>query len=319
MTHFRVPVLDIGAWTGDGCPQDRARVAADLDAACCTVGFVQVLGHGIGDDVQAGLARALDDFFTLPTEAKAARRRDARGQRGWTPPGDGHRGSEDHVETFTVGTSADEHPWLDLPQREYAANVWPPELPGFRPAVQAYTAEAARVARTLTRIFACALDVPADVFTAATDHSLDVLRLHHYRSAPEGEPTGMAPHTDGGILTVLWTDGVPGLQVLGIDRQWHDVVPVPGALVVNLGDLAARWTNDEWRSTVHRVLPPVAGGTVRRRLSAAFLHQGNTDAVVAAIPSCVPRGQRPVHPPHHDRRAPGGEGPQRGVPTGRAR
>ncbi len=67
----------------------------------------------------------------------------------------------------------------------------------------------------------------------------------------------MGAHTDYGIVTVLWADpDIRGLQILDEEGAWHDVIPSPGALLVNLGDLLARWTNDRWISTLHRVLPP---------------------------------------------------------------
>ena len=66
----------------------------------------------------------------------------------------------------------------------------------------------------------------------------------------------LGAHTDYGIVTVLYADPVPGLQIVGPDGRWHDVVPEPGALLINLGDITAQWTNDRWRSTIHRVAPP---------------------------------------------------------------
>ena len=97
----------------------------------------------------------------------------------------------------------------------------------------------------------------------------------------------MGEHTDFGIVTVLWADQVPGLQVLDRDGTWHDVAPADGALLVNLGDLTARLTNDRWMSTLHRVKPPVVDGTILRRRSAAFFHDGNVDAVIATLPDLL--------------------------------
>ena len=90
----------------------------------------------------------------------------------------------------------------------------------------------------------------------------------------------MGEHTDFGIVTVLWADQVAGLQILGTDNRWHNAQPADDALLVNLGDLTARITNDRWMSTLHRVKPPVIEGIVARRRSAAFFHDGNVDAVV---------------------------------------
>ena len=145
-------------------------------------------------------------------------------------------------------------------------------------------------ARTLMQVFAAALELPGGYFDALTDHSIDVLRMNNYALPPgeitlDGELTGMGEHTDFGLVTVLWADQVAGLQVLGREGGWHDVSPVDGALLVNLGDLTARLTNDRWSSTLHRVKPPVVDGRILRRRSAAYFHDGNVDAVVATLPS----------------------------------
>ncbi|MBD3752302.1 MAG: isopenicillin N synthase family oxygenase, partial [Micrococcales bacterium] len=97
----------------------------------------------------------------------------------------------------------------------------------------------------------------------------------------------MGEHTDYGIVTILWADQVKGLQVLGADGSWNDVSPADDALLINLGDVTARWTNERWMSTLHRVKPPVIDGTIERRRSAAFFHDGNVDALIETLPSCV--------------------------------
>jgi isopenicillin N synthase-like dioxygenase len=91
---------------------------------------------------------------------------------------------------------------------------------------------------------------------------------------------------------------VPGLQILRADGGWQDVLPEEGALLVNLGDALARWTNDRWRSTLHRVLPPTdAEGRLVRRRSAAYFHDGDFDAVISVLPTCVAPGEQPHYAP----------------------
>jgi isopenicillin N synthase-like dioxygenase len=302
---FAVPVIDIGAYTGPGDPAARAEVARRMDEACSTVGFVQVTNHGIGDDVLAGLAGAIDGFFALTAEQKLAYRGPAVANRGYSPPRSEALSlsagaapatrMNDFFEAFNVGASASDHPGQELPAEHYAENLWPEEVARFRSDVGRYFAEAGRVARALTAVFADALGMPPGFFTGYTDHSIDVLRMNNYALDPgeitlDGELTGMGQHTDFGIVTVLWADDVPGLQVLGGDHLWHDVSPAPGALLVNLGDLMARWTNDRWMSTLHRVKPPVVDGRVLRRRSAAFFHDGNSDALVSTLASCAADG-----------------------------
>jgi isopenicillin N synthase-like dioxygenase len=312
MTAFEVPVVDISPYVTGGPPVERAAVAAAMDRACSTVGFVQVLGHGVPTAVTDALAAALDAFFALPLEAKARYQAPPSVNRGYTPPRSESLSlslgvepasrMNDFFEAFNVGAPASAFPGLDLPAEDYPENIWPDAVPGFRGPVEAYEAEAGRVARTLTTVFTDALGLEPGYFDAVTGHSLDVLRMNHYALPPgevhlDGELTGMGEHTDYGIVTVLWADRVAGLQVLGADGTWNDVVPAEGALLVNLGDLMARWTNERWTSTLHRVKPPIVDGTIVRRRSAAYFHDGDVDAVVAALPTCVPAGTAPLHPP----------------------
>ena len=131
-----------------------------------------------------------------------------------------------------------------------------------------------------------------DYFERFTDHSIDVLRMNNYQLPCADTPLqpdqlGMGAHTDYGIVTVLWADRVPGLEIHGTDGNWHPVLPADGALLVNLGDAAARWTNEEWISTLHRVAAPRLNGELVPRRSAAYFHDGNVDAVIECLPSCV--------------------------------
>lgn len=303
MSTFHVPAVDIAPYVAGGTPDERAAVAAAVDAACREVGFIQVHGHGIPADVLAGLGAAMDAFFAQDLATKKTWVRPPAENRGYTPPKseslslslgvESATRMNDFFEAYNVGRSVVDYP--DLPAEvagHYATNTWP-EVPDFEARVSAYFEHAGRVAVTLTEVFADALGLPAGFFETIADHSIDVLRMNNY-ALPEGtdvtldgDLTGMGEHTDYGIVTVLWADQVRGLQVLDAEGRWHDVSPEDGALLVNLGDLTARLTNERWLSTLHRVKPPVIDGTIQRRRSAAYFHDGNADAVVGPLPSCV--------------------------------
>lgn len=234
----------------------------------------------------------------------------ARGEPGYSPPRSesltnslGLVSAADLFEAINVGTQAADFPGLRLPESDYPRNVHPAEVPRFRPAVRDWFTEAGRVARTMTRIFGRALHLGDDYFAPFTSHSVDVLRMINYRlpsadAVLEPDQIGMGAHTDYGIVTVLWADQVPGLEILDTDGAWHPVQPAEGALLVNLGDALARWTNDHWISTLHRVAAPRVNGVLVPRRSAAFFHDGNIDAVIDCLPSCVssrrPAAYRPV-------------------------
>lgn len=296
-SEFSVPTIDISSYVEGGSSRNRKNTALDVDYACSTVGFMQITGHGIPDDAIAGLAGALDAFFALPAAAKASYIRPPAVNRGYTAPKseslslslgvESASRMNDFFEAFNIGTGE--------------PNTWP-DVTGFESSVSSYFDHAARVARTLTRIFADALDLAPDFFDAVTDNSLDTFRMNNYALPPgtvhiDGELTGMSEHTDFGLVTVLWADQVAGLQVLGTDQLWHDVAPADNALLVNLGDLTARLTNDRWMSTLHRVRPPIVDGTIMRRRSAAFFHDGNLDAVIAPLASCIEPGEERHYEP----------------------
>jgi isopenicillin N synthase-like dioxygenase len=304
-----VPVIDIGGWSD---PAARPAIAAAVDEALRTVGFMQVTGHGIPAPILDDALAALDTFVGLPLEAKRAYVPPSAGvNRGYAPPGSeslsyslGKEAPPDMFEAFNVGPDdvdrADPVIASEL-EGAFAANLWPTDPHGFREAVSSYFREARRVSHRLTDIFAFALELDPEFFEEVTDHSTDMLRLIHYRrdvDAPrevEGQ-LRMGAHTDYGICTVLYADAVEGLEIIGPDGAWNPVQPEPGALLVNLGDLLAEWTNDRWRSTIHRVVPPRVKGPARRR-SMAFFHDGNFDALVEALPSCVSPDNPAKYPP----------------------
>lgn len=290
ITSFRMPYADATV---------RAGVVREVDEAARTVGFMQITGHGIATDTLRQFTAATDAFFALDAAAKNKYRCPPGINRGYTPPKAeslanslGLTSAADLFEAINVGATAADYPGLGLPADIYAANVYPAEVPEFEAAVTDWFEAAGTVARTMVRIFGVALGGREDYFAPFTDHSVDVLRMNNYR-LPGADITldpgqlGMGAHTDYGIVTVLWADPVPGLEILGADGAWHPVQPAPGALLVNLGDALARWTNDQWISTMHRVAPPRVGGALVPRRSAAYFHDGNIDAVIACLPSCV--------------------------------
>jgi isopenicillin N synthase-like dioxygenase len=197
---FHVPAVDITAWVANGTDDEKAAVAAAIDRACREVGFIQILGHGIPTAVTDGLATAMDDFFAQDLETKRRSIAPKGTNRGYTPPKaeslslslgvESATRMNDFFEAFNVGLATSDFPGLDLDPMEYAENVWP-DVTGYRDRIDAYFAEAGRVARTMTDIFAAALDLPAGFFDAYTDHSIDVLRMNNY-ALPPGTATSSA-------------------------------------------------------------------------------------------------------------------------------
>ncbi len=300
-----ISVVDLSGFVG-GSTAQRTAVGEAIDRACRDVGFFTVVGHGVGSAQIEELHGAALAFFDLPLEDRLAVAMPEPGYPyGYSPlraealnRSLGGEAPPDLKETFNVGP-------IDPPPRPldemdddderavYAPNLWPAALPELRPAVEAHYRAMASLSVTLMEAFAIALGLADDAFAGHIDRHGSALRLAHYPdigAASAGANIRAGAHTDYGTLTILWTDGTPGLQVESVDGSWFDVEPVDGGLIVNLGDLMQRWTNDRWRSTMHRVVPGAPG----RRVSIPFFHNANWDARIECI---IDHGEAPRHPP----------------------
>ncbi|MGK9232631.1 isopenicillin N synthase family oxygenase [Inquilinus limosus] len=305
-----VPVIDLTP--GAAGEAVRRQVADTVAEACERVGFLVVTGHGVPAAVIDRAWAAAHAFFDLPEAAKRTVVMPRPGYPyGYSPVAGeslarslGDRRPPDLKESFSIGPADLTPP----PESEdavafaWAANLWPAEPPGFRDAMLAYYRELSGLAGRLMRLFALGLGLPESFFDGRIDRAISALRLLNYPDQPVAPEPGQlraGAHTDYGSLTILLPQDAPGgLEVQGLDGTWHAVPTVPGGFVINLGDLMARWTNDRWRSTLHRVVnpPPDAAGSTRRQ-SIAFFHQPNWDAEIACLPTCLAPGETPRYPP----------------------
>ena len=173
-------------------------------------------------------------------------------------------------------------------------NVWPP-YPGFREALSDYYGEVLTLARQLIRLFAEVLELPADFFTPLVSKPGAMGRLIHYppQSASDPEALGIGAHTDIECFTILCQGTVPALQILNSAGEWIQAPPIPGTFVVNIGDMLARWTNDKFISTVHRVW----NITCEERYSIPFFFGVNYDATIKTLEPCLEEGQTSKYEP----------------------
>jgi len=298
-TTLPVHPLDLEPFRTGG-PAERLEVARRLDAACRDTGFLVVTGHGVPQPTCDAVLDAFAAFFDLPDDAKrAVVVDDPSANRGYSALGQeglsysrGEESPRDLFEAFNVGSEDTEGDYYERHRSFYAPNTWPAEPRHLHDAWRAYDRAVTEVAHHLLEAMALALDLPDEWFVERCEHAIITTRAINYERR-EGAPDPvegqmrMGAHTDYGILTVLLADDVPGLQVFR-DGVWHDVSTPRGAFVCNLGDMLARWTNDRWISTMHRVVPPPASsnGPVRRRSIARFL-DCPPDLVVETIPSCI--------------------------------
>lgn len=266
------------------------KTADEISDACRHSGFFVVRGHGIAPEVFDDAYAASLDFFGRPLDAKQQlemRTSTARGDNDYSPYGysallaenayayTGRQGMpSDYVEKFSAGRLIlDDAEDLPFPADERGARL--------RAALKRYFAACESMADRIAELLALALDLPRDFFATRTNTSNDSLRSHLYPGVdPEfRNDQGMGQHTDGTLITLLTQDG-PGLQLQDRTGRWLDVeVPERDSFIVNIGDLMARWSNDEYVSTPHRVRL-----ADRRRQSIVFFKLANDDAVIECFP-----------------------------------
>ena len=295
----RVPLIDLSPFL-EGSESDKNIVARSVDDACRDVGFLLVTGHGISPILRADVEQAMVTFFSLPVETKtrwAATPDNVRGYRGMNAMALARSRGEDSppdlMERFTVGQ-------FDVPDDEYhtarrnthfQANRWPDVLPSFEQSARRYYREMERLAADLMRLFARALNLPDGHFEPYFDRHISLLVTNFYppqQQEPKPGQLRAGAHTDYGSLTILTPSISPGgLQVRNQDGSWEDVPQVEGSFVVNIGDLMAQWTNDQWVSTMHRVVNPETRNMGKARMSIVFFQQPNDDAMISCIPTCT--------------------------------
>ena len=173
----------------------------------------------------------------------------------------------------------------------YGPNLWPTEPTGIRAALTEYCNELEALGSRVLQLFAAALELPHDYFERFHTEPMCALRCINY-PATDGDvlpsQRGAGEHSDDGSITMLKSDPeVPGLEIRLPSGEWIAAPLVDDGFVINIGDLMARWTNDRWVSTLHRVTNPGSGssGTVRRQ-SMAYFHNTNFDAEIECIPTC---------------------------------
>ncbi len=307
-----IPVIDLAPYFTGGAA-DRQRVAATVGRACEEIGFLVIANHGVSEQTIRDGFQVSREFFARPVaEKRRYAPADPSVPRGYTGFASkslartlGLDAPPDLREQFFIGPLAGEaerFAHIEGAARFYGENVWPETPADYRPAMSRLYREMEDLAFSLMRIFALALNLDEHYFDDKIDHHFSTLPSNHYPPPPEDrepEQIRTGPHTDFGSLTILAIDDAPGgLQVEMPGQGWRDVRPAPETLVVNLGDMMARWTNDRWRSTLHRVAnPPEALADATRRQSMGFFLHPNYDAEIACLPGCVAPGATPEYPP----------------------
>jgi isopenicillin N synthase-like dioxygenase len=288
-----VPVIDIEPLRS-GDLAGRQAVARSIGAACKDIGFFAVVNHGVPADLVARTFDVCRRFFALPVEDKAhIAIEQSPCHRGWFAVGGENLdpAKQQYAGDFKEGIKIGQ----DLPVNHryvvdgialHGPNQWPAEPVDFTPTLREYCAALTTLGRRIVRAFALVLEVPEDHFDRFFTVPMATAGPLHYpphHGTIDERQLGAGAHTDYGAVTLLAQDDTGGLQVRNVDGVWLNVPPLPDAFVVNVGDMMARWTNDLFASTLHRVIN--TSGT--DRYSIPFFFDPDHDAEVTAIPSCV--------------------------------
>ncbi|KAB2605402.1 hypothetical protein D8674_005119 [Pyrus ussuriensis x Pyrus communis] len=237
---------------------DSISSADSICQACIECGFFYLANHGVEEEPFAEVFDQSSNFFSLPLEDK-----------------------------------------LKLDRKHHSGHK--DILPSLRPTIESYYRKVPSAGKRLSSLIALALNLDEDFFdkVGALNKPRGFLRLLHYPGelgSNDEEIYGASAHSDYGMVTLLASNGVPGLQVCRDKskqpRVWEDVLHIDGAFIVNIGDMLERWTNCLFRSTLHRVMP--AG---RERYSVAFFMDPNEDCVVECLESCCSEESPPRFPP----------------------
>ncbi len=309
-----IPVIDLSFARG-GEHADREAVARSVAQACSRSGFMVITGHGVPEELVQRMEAVSIEFFDLADEVKDRYESPAgdTSLRGYFKAPSYVAASNDVVtppdvcQLYTMcrlgepGVASE----ASLGPEEYPVwskpNVWPTEVAGFKETWLEYYEVLEGLSAELMQLFAIALGLEEDFFDDKIDDHITNLVVNYYPAIDDDPLPGQyrkGPHSDWGTLTVLYQDETGGLEVFDRDTDdWVPVPVVPGAFVVNVGDLMEVWTNNRWRSAKHRVPVPDADARTVPRVSMPFFHQPNWDAEVTCLPSCLEPGEEPIHEP----------------------
>ncbi|KAL4782315.1 hypothetical protein BJX76DRAFT_369220 [Aspergillus varians] len=305
MASSAPPILDFSPFYGTDAAA-KARLVQQVRDSCEYNGFFQITGHRVPLALQRRVMGCAKRFFDLPLEEKLAIDKNHNTfNRGYEllrsqmlEVGTGPELKEGLYIGQEIG---EDHPYYINQRLNSGPNQWPATVSDadeFRATSMEYYNAVYELAKDVLAVLARTLDVEESFFNPLTEGGVATMRMLHYPSQPKDEDEklnrGIGAHTDFGCVTLLLQDEVDGLQVLDAPSgQWLDVQPVPGAYVVNLGDLMMRMANDRYKSNVHRVI----NKSGRERYSIPFFFSGNPDHVCECLPNCCKAGEQPKYAP----------------------
>ena len=281
----RIPTLDIRRYD-----TDRDAFVAELGAAYREWGFAGISGHGIAPSLIDRAYAAFRKLFALPAEVKMKYHlKGSGGARGYTPFGvETAKDSQypDLKEFWHIGREIRR----DTAYAEVMApNVWPSEVPEFRPCGYGLYDALDKLGSRVLRALALHIDLPEAYFDDKTNFGNSILRPIHYPpiTAPNIPNVRAGAHEDINLITLLVGASAQGLEVKSRKGEWVPFTADADTIVVNIGDMLQRLTNHVYPSTTHRVVNPPGENAREPRYSVPFFLHPNPDFLIDVLPSCV--------------------------------
>ncbi|TCZ66435.1 isopenicillin N synthase family oxygenase [Flaviaesturariibacter aridisoli] len=289
MSHMTIPVVDLAEFLS-GDETKKQKFVQEIGKAYEEVGFVAVKNHGVPDELIANLYKYVQQFFALPTETKLQYEKpELAGQRGYTSFGREHAKGFDapdlkeffqYGQTISDGEDVGEH---------YPGNVTVEEVPEFTPTLENAYRHFEKSGTSLLQALALFLDLDENYFDQYVHNGNSILRAIHYPPI-QNEPKSAIraeQHEDINLITLLVGASADGLQILTKQNEWVGVTSLPEQIVVNVGDMLQRFSNNRLRSTTHRVVNPPRELWGTSRFSIPFFLHPKSGMSLACLDSCI--------------------------------
>ena len=289
MDFKNIPSVDLADFT-EGNKETKAAFVKELGKAYEEIGFVAVKNHGLSDELCAELYAQVKGFFTLSKEEKKAYEIEGlAGQRGYVSFGKEHaknKNEGDLKEFWHFGQTVEDN---DPIKEEYPDNVQVNELPKFNAVGREVYQKLEETGREMLRAIALHLNLDENYFDAKIHNGNSILRPIHYPPITHEPKDAVraAEHEDINLITLLMGASADGLQVLNKSGEWISVTALPDQIVVNVGDMLQRLTNNKLKSTTHRVVNPPREKWGTSRYSIPFFLHPRSEVSLNCLPSCI--------------------------------
>ena len=289
MDFKNIPSVDLADFT-EGNKETKAAFVKELGKAYEEIGFVAVKNHGLSDALCNELYAQVKGFFTLSKEEKEAYEIEGlAGQRGYVSFGKEHaknKNEGDLKEFWHFGQTVEDN---DPIKKEYPDNVKVNELPKFNTVGREVYQKLEETGRKMLRAIALHLNLDENYFDAKIHNGNSILRPIHYPPITHEPKDAVraAEHEDINLITLLMGASADGLQVLNKSGEWISVTALPDQIVVNVGDMLQRLTNNKLKSTTHRVVNPPREKWGTSRYSIPFFLHPRSEVSLNCLPSCI--------------------------------